>query len=119
MTTDPKPNYDALRAELESQANVLRHRLDAIQRDRTMKKGPLSADWQEQATELENEEVLAELQISQGHTLEAIEAAITRIDEGTYGICVECGDPIAPRRLEALPFSTQCITCAREREQKD
>ena len=78
----------------------------------------LSADWEEQATELENEEVLSELDVSQRHTLEAIEAALARLDEGSYGVCVSCGDPIAPRRLEALPFSTGCIKCAREREEQ-
>lgn len=111
--------YDAIREDLEQRASVLRHRLDAIHRDRTKQKGPLSADWQEQATELENEEVLAELDVSQRHTLEAIEAALARIDEGTYGICVECEDKISPKRLEALPFSTLCITCARELEEEE
>lgn len=109
-------DHAAIRANLENQARTLRHRLGAIHRDRTRQQGPLSADWQEQATELENEEVLAELDISQRHLLEAIEAALLRMDAGTYGRCVECGARINPRRLEALPFSTRCISCAREEE---
>jgi DnaK suppressor protein len=117
--TEPNAEFTALREDLEQRASVLRHRLDAIHRDRTRQRGPLPADWEEQAVELENEEVLAELDVSQRHTLEAIEAALARLDAGTYGVCVECGDKIAPRRLEALPFSTLCITCAREREQGD
>ena len=116
MTTQEESHL-AIREDLERQAQVLRNRLDAIHSDRTRQRGPLSADWEEQAVELENEEVLAELDVSQRHTLEAIEAALARIDEGTYGECLDCGAKIAPRRLEALPFSTLCITCAREREQ--
>ncbi|MFO7166697.1 MAG: TraR/DksA C4-type zinc finger protein [Chloroflexota bacterium] len=47
-----------------------------------------------------------------------IDAALKRIEDGTYGICARCGQPIAPERLEALPYVTLCITCqsAVERE---
>jgi len=43
-----------------------------------------------------------------------VEAALLALDEGTYGTCVTCGNPIAPERLEALPWSAQCIDCARK-----
>jgi RNA polymerase-binding protein DksA len=48
--------------------------------------------------------------------LEAIDAALERIDEGTYGICRTCGQPIGEERLEALPWTTQCIDCKRKEE---
>lgn len=38
--------------------------------------------------------------------------ALERVDAGTYGICVVCGRPIAPGRLEARPFATRCVACA-------
>ncbi|OYO16519.1 TraR/DksA family transcriptional regulator [Enemella evansiae] len=44
--------------------------------------------------------------------LERIDAALERLDEGTYGVCTACGEPIADERLEALPTTTRCITCA-------
>jgi RNA polymerase-binding protein DksA len=50
------------------------------------------------------------------HVLSAIDAALVRIDEGTYGTCMTCGDPIAPERLEARPWATLCIDCQRKRE---
>ncbi len=50
------------------------------------------------------------------HVLSAIDAALKRIDEGTYGICTNCGQPIAPERLEARPWATLCIDCQRQRE---
>ena len=41
-----------------------------------------------------------------------IDAALTRLDQGTYGVCERCGGPIAPGRLEARPTARTCITCA-------
>ena len=44
--------------------------------------------------------------------LTAISAALRRVDAGTYGRCVTCGQPIAPARLEARPYAEECIGCA-------
>ena len=43
--------------------------------------------------------------------LALVEAALARLDEGTFGTCVNCGRPIAPGRLEALPWAAHCIDC--------
>jgi DnaK suppressor protein len=40
-----------------------------------------------------------------------IDNALARIDGGSYGICADCSTPIPPRRLEALPFATLCVSC--------
>lgn len=45
--------------------------------------------------------------------LVAIEAALDRLDQGTYGICARCGRPIGAARLRARPFAELCIDCAR------
>ena len=50
--------------------------------------------------------------INEQQLREQIAAALQRIDEGTYGTCEKCGQPIAEERLEALPFAMQCIVCA-------
>ena len=50
------------------------------------------------------------------HVLAAIEAALARIDDGTYGRCRTCGRPIAEERLEAVPWATQCIEDKRKEE---
>ncbi len=42
-----------------------------------------------------------------------IDAAEQRLDEGSYGICMTCGSEIAPARLEALPATPTCVSCAR------
>ena len=46
--------------------------------------------------------------------LELVAAALDRLDDGTFGICQRCGRPIAPERLEALPWAAHCIDCQRE-----
>jgi DnaK suppressor protein len=47
-----------------------------------------------------------------------IDAALSRMDAGSYGICARCGKPIAEERLEALPHATLCITCQAEAERE-
>jgi DnaK suppressor protein len=45
------------------------------------------------------------------HFLQLIEAALARVQEGTYGVCACCGDEIHVRRLEAVPWSRYCLKC--------
>ncbi len=54
---------------------------------------------------------------AEGVTLMQIEAALERIEDGTYGICEECGVKIPKKRLNALPFATMCVKCAAEYQQ--
>jgi DnaK suppressor protein len=46
--------------------------------------------------------------------LAAVEAALARLEAGSYGTCVRCGRAIAPERLEAIPWAAHCIDCQRE-----
>jgi RNA polymerase-binding protein DksA len=50
------------------------------------------------------------------HVLGAIDEALKRIDDGTFGTCARCGNPIAEERLEAMPYATKCIDCKRLEE---
>jgi RNA polymerase-binding protein DksA len=50
------------------------------------------------------------------HLLAAIDAALKRIDDGTYGTCARCGKPIPGERLEAKPYASLCIDHQRELE---
>ena len=58
-------------------------------------------------------EVHIQLKVKQtdAKILQAIEEALWRMDQGTYGICRDCGEPIAPARLNAIPWTRVCITC--------
>jgi DnaK suppressor protein len=60
-----------------------------------------------------NNEVHIQLKLKQtdAKILQAIEEALFRMEKGTYGTCRDCGDPIAPARLEAIPWTRVCISC--------
>ena len=60
-----------------------------------------------------NNEVHIQLKLKQtdAKILQAIEEALGRIEKGTYGMCRDCGESIAPARLNAIPWTRVCITC--------
>ena len=49
-------------------------------------------------------------------TLELVNEALDRMEHGTFGRCVECGEPISKPRLQAIPYARHCIRCARKLE---
>lgn len=68
------------------------------------------------ATHTLNREIDTTLEENSEHVLEAIDQALAKIDEGTFGTCSRCGGPISPERLEAMPYATKCIECKRLEE---
>ncbi len=62
------------------------------------------------------QEFTLSLMESGGSTLEKIESALERIEEGTYGECADCGARIPKARLNAIPFTVFCVRCAEEHE---
>ena len=60
-----------------------------------------------------NNEVHIQLKLKQtdAKILQSIEEALYRMEKGTYGTCRDCGEPIAPARLNAIPWTRVCITC--------
>lgn len=63
-----------------------------------------------QATE-ERAELLGAIEASR-HRIQQIDAALARMDAGSYGVCVDCGTTIAEERLEVRPLSVSCVDCA-------
>jgi RNA polymerase-binding protein DksA len=70
----------------------------------------------ETATATLDREIDYSLEENSEHVLRAIDRALQRIDEGTFGTCETCGRPISEERLEAIPYATQCIDCRRKGE---
>ena len=52
-------------------------------------------------------------------TLTDVDEALTAFDEGTYGICLECGEPIAFRRLQIIPWASHCVSCQEALDSKE
>ena len=80
-------------------------------------RAPLDADFAEQAAQMESAEVTADLEHAAILEAERIKVAVSRIDAGSYGECESCGSEINPKRLQALPYATECIDCASKRTQ--
>jgi RNA polymerase-binding transcription factor DksA len=55
---------------------------------------------------------------NQQGTLDQVQEALNRVDAGTFGLCIECGEPIAKARLQAIPYTPYCIECARKLESR-
>ena len=89
-------------------------RISAIDRD--IRHEGMTADWSEQASERENDEVLESLGNSSEQELLMVNYALRRIEDGSYFHCDECGDEIPPARLELLPFTAYCVNCAEKNE---
>lgn len=74
---------------------------------------PVPQDWDDAAQEREDDEVLQALGNAEQAEIRRIDAALLRIAQGEYGICVKCGADIAAARLDLLPDTPLCADCAR------
>jgi RNA polymerase-binding protein DksA len=102
--------HQDIREALQKKLDQLLNRVGKIERDLRQ---PAEPDSEERAIGRENDEVLEHLDNSGRAELRMLQAALARIDAGTYGVCVQCGEKISPQRLAALPYTTTCIACAR------
>ena len=73
---------------------------------------PLPADLEDQAIDLEDDEVLSGLGRANLQAVRLLNAALDRIADGSSGICLKCGDDISAARLDAVPYAVLCRTCA-------
>ena len=85
-------------------------RISAIEKD--IRHEGMSADWAEQASERENDEVLESLGNSSEQELAMVNFALQRIESGNYFQCEECGEDIPTARLDLIPFTPYCVDCA-------
>lgn len=102
-------NHAALRQQLEERLRLLRVRAESIS-DTLGEEA--DDDWQEAATDAEGDEVLERVGALAVTEIQQLERALSRIDDGVYGRCAGCAEPIAPKRLAALPQATLCVKCA-------
>jgi len=103
------PEVQKIKAQLEAKLAELFERAEDIDAD--LSEAP-DANWAENAVEAENDEVLEGVGALTMAEIRKIKQALAKIEDGTYGICVNCDEKIAIKRLEALPYATTCIKCA-------
>ena len=108
MTVD----IDSARGRLMAERHRVTSEMQALQDD-------LSHSLEDQTDEDGNDSHLADSAsetVDREHLLGCIDAALGRIDAGSYGKCERCAEPISEERLEALPYATKCIECKRLEE---
>jgi RNA polymerase-binding protein DksA len=111
-----------VRAELEeerrrlvAEIDVAEHDLADLLRDSGDGAGDDQADAGTKTFEREHEMSLAN---NSRDMLAQADRALSRIDDGTYGICESCGNPIGKLRLQAFPRATLCVTCKQREERR-
>lgn len=97
------------KAQLERRLADLESRLEGIEVELESHADP---DWEEMAVERESDEVLEGLGLSGQQEIRMIRAALDRVASGDYGFCARCGAEIAPERLDAVPYTPFCRSCA-------
>ena len=100
---------DGLRSELLLKKEELTARLSRITAN--LRRG-YEADSKERAKQLEDCEVVDALGNKARTELKKISATLARMKTGEFGICIDCGIPIDGRRIEAYPYTLECIDCA-------
>lgn len=105
--------HEAIIERLRQRQAELQDRLDKV--EESLRKTH-AKDWEEQAIERENDEVVELLDENLRTELGQINIALNRVEKDEYGICVICDEPIPVGRLEALPYTDRCVSCASEAE---
>ena len=91
--------------QLQTRLADLATRLDGIQAELISHE---SRDWSDLAIERESDQMLETMGLGWQAEMRAITAALQRVDDGTSGLCVRCGELIEPARLDLLPFTPFC-----------
>lgn len=111
MTT----NYNILRSRLEAEQKRLNEELEQLQASANptdeRREGSPFGKREEEATEALELEKRLVLEKRIKEQLVGVEHALHKFEEGTYGYCESCGQPIDPARLEAIPEASLCIKC--------
>ena len=101
----------ATREALHTRLATLTKREVALSKHLRGEDGRLGADSSDRAAFIEMDEVIEQLDDDARIEIVAIQAALERLQAGTYGECSGCGEDIAPKRLAVLPHTTHCVTC--------
>ena len=116
-STRSKPDPDAaIRERLLSQRQDL---LNLYKRDLKVGQEPseeASEDLVDRANNAYQREFMLNLSVSERSLLRQVENALERLDEGEYGICDHCREPIGAKRLQAVPWARYCVDCQEKEE---
>src|SRR3954453_22477219 len=112
--------YDELKAILEERRREIMNEVQGRMRDVRAEGAGSAVQGVLDAAESSEADIQDEIEFAliqmKAETLNKIEEALHRLEEGTFGYCFECGEEISERRLRALPFAVRCKDCEEQRE---
>ena len=105
-------DIDRIKKELLERKAELESRLERTHRHIYHKDEPVSANFNEQIKQTENDDLVMALEEDAKEEIGQINRALRRIENGEYLECSRCGEAIAEARLQAIPYADLCIRCA-------
>ena len=116
-TDSRSKRYDELRTILEDRRREIQSEVQSRMKDVRADTGQAGVvdDVETSESDIQDEIEFALIQMK-SETLNKIDAALRRLEDGTYGDCFECGEEISQARLRALPFAVRCKDCEEARE---
>lgn len=120
MTIDLK----RMRSRLEAKRNELQTNIAGLTEAHPVPTDPIEAndgpnDFEDVAVDFLEIQKEQSIRVNEQALLTEVLQALKRIDDGTYGICVACGNPIPEKRLEAIPWAARDVKCEQALEQRN
>jgi len=111
MKNGPKPKSAIYRKMLESKAEEVRQSMSAQKAAQVVARLDVPSDEGDLSQQHHEEWIFLNRNTIDMKLLREISDALDRIDHDTYGICLECEEPISIKRLDAVPWARYCVTC--------
>ena len=111
-----KVHYERLLAAREIVLKQMNYHAESALDCSDLEKRGVTTHMADVSSDNSRHEMQLKLLTEEGNVLELIEAAIKRLIEGTYGKCLDCGEPISEARLEVRPYAIYCVKCKSLRE---
>jgi DnaK suppressor protein len=115
---DPKLLGKYKKLLLDEKQRIVNNSKNALKNELTLSPDDLLDETDLAASEI-NQNLIFKLRDRERQLLSKIDLALARMEEGVFGTCQECEEPIEARRLEARPVSTLCIVCKEKQEHKE
>jgi len=103
---------------LEEKQRILNNSKNALRNELALSPDDLPDETDLAASEI-TQNLVFKLRDRERQLLSKIDEALSRMEDGTFGTCQDCEEPIEPRRLEARPVSTLCIACKEKQEHRE
>ena len=111
MKNRAKPKFGAYRKMLEKKADEVRHSMSAQKAAQVVARLDCPSDEGDLSQQHHEEWIFLNRNSIDMKLLREIADGLHRIDQGAYGVCMECEEPISPKRLDAVPWARYCVTC--------